>query len=615
VRSTLGLSSYPTGVVDRTTGILSRSTWYSQVNSRNSVPATVAISMTRSFNRTTRDFSANIDFTALQALNGQYNFNVILVEDGIVWTQAGALGGPNYVHDWTVRAMMNGALGEEVINGSWTQGMIINRSVNYNVPVPTGGGPDIVFDSCSVVVLVYEVGSPLNSNAEIQQAIQDVLISPDYVASISPVTPDVIADNTTPATFDVAIYNEGLMTDTYGIDLTFTGPAGWTQEYTTVNGTYPAGHVDSVQVSSGDTTTITVTVNPNGFDGYGATDLEFLSGNNPSNGGSALLRNVTTTGVDILVIDAEDEDSETFVMTSLDNVFAGSYGVVSRTSMHDTTVNIGNFDIVKWCSGQSTPAFYPEEVNHLESYLDNGGRLFISGQDIGSDIFEVNGQSQFAQSFYNNYLHANYLNNSINTFLINGVSGDPITNGVSFVVTYVPTGLSLEGIGPYDASATPILTYMNGPNVGAIKVSTNNYRLVYSGIGFEQISDEADRDSIMTRSIRWLNTDLTGIEQENTVPLQYALDQNYPNPFNPGTYIKYTIANQSNVQLKVYNNLGQEIRTLVNNLTQSVNQYSVYWDGKDNAGNSVTSGVYYYKLISNSSNQRFEQSRKMILIK
>jgi len=548
----------------------------------------------------------------LQALNGHYKFNVILVEDGIVYAQTGA--GANYVHDWTVRAMMNGALGEEVINGSWTQGQVINRTVNYTVPVPTGGGPDIVFDSCRVAILVYEVGSPLNSNAEIQQAIQDVLISPDYVASISPVTPDVLSDNSTPATFDVEIYNEGLMNDTYGIDLNFNGPAGWSQEYTTDNGTFPAGHVDSVQVNSGDTTTISVTVNPNGNDGYGATELQFLSGNNQSNGGSALLRNATTTGLDFLVVDADDDDYETSITNSLDNIYSGTYGVVGRTAFHAASVDLSNFEIIFWGSAQSLPAFYPDEVPKLESYLDNGGRLFISGQDIGSDIFEPSGQSQFAQSFYNNYLHANYLNNTINMFLINGIAGDPIADGISFVVPY-STSLSLEGIAPYDASASSILTFMNGPNIGAIKASTGTYRVVYSGIGFEQIGDQADSDSIMARSIRWLSVDFTGIEPANNVPLEFELQQNYPNPFNPGTYIKYTIAQKSDVQIKIYNNLGQEIRTLVNNLTQISNQYSIYWNGTDNFGKSVAGGVYYYRLISKNNNQIFEQSRKMLLIK
>jgi hypothetical protein len=482
------------------------------------------------------------------------------------------------------------------------------------VPIPTGGGPDIVFDSCSVVVLAYEVGSPIYSNAEIQQAIQNVLISPDYAARMSPVSPDVIDDNTTPVTFDVAIYNEGVMADTYGINLAFAGPSGWTQEYTTVNGTFPAGHIDSVQVNSGDTTFISVTIIPNGIDGYGISDLHFLSGNNPSTAGSALFRNVTTTGTDILVADAEENDYETSLTNCLDNIYNGVYGVVSRTAFHDTSVNLDNFNIITWSSAQSLPAFYPAEVYLLESYLDNGGRLFISGQVIGSDIFEPGGQSQFTQSFYNNYLHADYLNNSISSFQIKGYAGDPITDGIEFFVTFIP-GLSFDLIAPYDVSATPILKFMNGPNIGAIKASTGIYRIVYSEMDFEQIPDEAVRDSIMARSIKWLNVNFTGIESENTLPLIFTLQQNYPNPFNPGTHIKYTIAEQSNVQLKIYNNLGQEIRSLVNNLTQMAILYSIYWDGKDNSGKMVTSGVYFYKLVSKSSTKVFEQSRKMLLIK
>jgi len=615
IKSNLSLSSYPTGIVDRVSGVLSRSAWYGQMSSRNNIPATVAISMSRGYNVSSRTFTASIDFTALQTISGQYKFNVVLVEDGIVWNQAGSLGGANYVHDWTVRAMMNGALGEEVVNGTWTMGQVINKTVSYVYPVPTAPAPDIVPDNCRVVVFVYKVGSPLNSNGEIQQAMTDVLISPDYVATIAPVTPDVIADNTTPATFDVEIYNEGLLTDTYGINLAFNGPAGWTQEYTTDNGTFQTGQVDSVTVNSGDTTVITVTVNPNGNDGYGATNLQFNSGNNSSNGGEALLRNVTTTGVEVLSVDADEKDAEISVANSLSNVYTGTYGEVSRNALNDTTVDLSNFEVIIWSSGKSLPAFYQDEVTSLQTYLDNGGGLFISGQDIGSDIFETSGQSQFAQSFYNNYLHANYLANSISMLLINGYAGDPITDGISFVVPYQSTGLSLESIAPFDNNASAILKYMNGPNIAAIKADASSYRVVYFGLGFDQVNDAVDQDSIMARSIRWL-TDLTvGIKNNNEVPKVFALNQNYPNPFNPGTFITYSLAKQSTVSLKVYNNLGQEVRTLISNNSQSANNHKVYWDGKDNLGQTVSSGIYYYKIVAHSSENTFENSRKMLFFK
>jgi len=112
-----------------------------------------------------------------------------------------------------------------------------------------------------------------------------------------------------------------------------------------------------------------------------------------------------------------------------------------------------------------------------------------------------------------------------------------------------------------------------------------------------------------------LNDILSSIPENNTIVTDFVLDQNFPNPFNPNTTISYTLPKQSKVILKIYNILGQEIRTLVDNLTQTANQYSVYWDGKDNSGTLVTSGIYSYKLTSKSNNQVLEKSRKMVLLK
>ena len=130
IMSLLGLDTYPTGVVDRVTGIKSwNSGWISNMNSRNGVPATISIDIERSYNTNTREFVATVDFTALENLNGQYSYNIILVEDGQVYGQTsnttctpGITYIPDYVHYWLVRDMMNGATGEEVVNGVWNQG-------------------------------------------------------------------------------------------------------------------------------------------------------------------------------------------------------------------------------------------------------------------------------------------------------------------------------------------------------------------------------------------------------------------------------------------------------------------------------------------------------------
>jgi hypothetical protein len=92
-------------------------------------------------------------------------------------------------------------------------------------------------------------------------------------------------------------------------------------------------------------------------------------------------------------------------------------------------------------------------------------------------------------------------------------------------------------------------------------------------------------------------------------PIEEALSQNYPNPFNPSTTIQYRIPTSSKVTIKIYNLLGQNIATLVNEQKQA-GSYSVEW----NAAN-VPSGVYFYRTEAVTANTRFVDVKKMILLK
>jgi len=509
--SSFGFTGYPTAVIGRVSGIQSRAAWSGLMNNRNTVPATVAIDVDRSFNEITREFSATIDFTALTNLNGQYKFNVILLEDGIVWNQTGngsCPGDPNYVHNHLVRDMMNGALGEEIINGTWNTNDVITKTVSHVVPTPINASvPDMVWDSCHVVVLAYKVGSPLSSNAEIQQAVEMTLISPDFVATFGSTSPDIIGDNNMRGEFTSVIENIGLMDDTYNINCTFEGPADWTGEFTTINGTFAFGETDSVQVATGNSTDITVNINPSGFSGSGEATLSFQSKNNPGNVGSVTLRLVTTTGNDILVVDAGGEGYGEYVSNSIENIFPGTVGNVSRNAINPSAI-LDYFQMISWSAGNTLPAFLPDEVDALQSYLDGGGKLFINGQDIGEDVFGTGGQSQFAQGFYNNYLHASFVGPG-SGYLINGVASDPITDGLSFILNFsiYPPLPSPDNIAPYDGNASSIFTYLSGPNIAGIKAAANDYKVVYFGFCFEQIPDADDRDTLVSRIINYFNVE------------------------------------------------------------------------------------------------------------
>jgi hypothetical protein len=94
------------------------------------------------------------------------------------------------------------------------------------------------------------------------------------------------------------------------------------------------------------------------------------------------------------------------------------------------------------------------------------------------------------------------------------------------------------------------------------------------------------------------------------IPKSFALNQNYPNPFNPSTIIEYDLPRSSNTRLTVYNIMGQEVRTLIDE-HQSAGHHTVTWDGRDTHSDIVASGVYLYRLTANSTSH----ARKMLLIK
>jgi hypothetical protein len=95
-----------------------------------------------------------------------------------------------------------------------------------------------------------------------------------------------------------------------------------------------------------------------------------------------------------------------------------------------------------------------------------------------------------------------------------------------------------------------------------------------------------------------------------SVPASFSLSQNYPNPFNPSTTIKYEVANAGKIVIKVYNMLGQEVRTLVNG-NKDRGRHEIVWDGRNQFGSQVSSGVYLYRLEAG----KVVKTKKMLFIK
>jgi hypothetical protein len=98
---------------------------------------------------------------------------------------------------------------------------------------------------------------------------------------------------------------------------------------------------------------------------------------------------------------------------------------------------------------------------------------------------------------------------------------------------------------------------------------------------------------------------ITGIGSEGEIPARFALMQNYPNPFNPSTTIRYSIAKNSFVTIKIYDALGKTVNTLVNE-NKNPGNYEISFDASE-----LASGLYFYKIQAGD----FTDVKKMILIK
>ncbi len=118
-----------------------------------------------------------------------------------------------------------------------------------------------------------------------------------------------------------------------------------------------------------------------------------------------------------------------------------------------------------------------------------------------------------------------------------------------------------------------------------------------------QYSGGNGRGDVMLESLNNVLTGTTNISSE--LPTEFALEQNYPNPFNPMTKIEFQVSSFKFVKLKVFDILGKEVATLVNEKL-SAGTYSVNWDAPE-----FPSGVYFYRLTTDG----YSETKRMLLLK
>ncbi len=168
-----------------------------------------------------------------------------------------------------------------------------------------------------------------------------------------------------------------------------------------------------------------------------------------------------------------------------------------------------------------------------------------------------------------------------------------------FVVGQRVEGLTL----PEGTGGTAPLTYRLSPALPAGLTFDATTRTIAG-------TPRAEGEFVYTYTV----TDANGASASlslQTLPAAFSLANNFPNPFNPATTIKYALPQAADVELAVYNVVGQVVRTLVAE-HQSAGRYVVEWDATDDSGRSLSSGMYFYRL---QAGEEFHEVKKMLLLK
>ena len=280
---------------------------------------------------------------------------------------------------------------------------------------------------------------------------------------------------------------------------------------------------------------------------------------------------------------------------------------------------LNNYYMVVWFTGDSaTDYLQAADIAAMKEYLDNGGNLFLTGQGVANELAIQD------SAFLSDYLHANIALTPVFYFAHAGVAGSPIGNGLR--AKYDNSGqqafVARPQLEPINGAIPAFRFDIAGTTYYTALSYSGSFKVVFFNWGYEGLLNTsityARRDTIMANILNFFGaipTDINDGRNPAAFPKSFILEQNYPNPFNPITHIRYSIQNTGafpipNTILRIYNVLGQEIRTLVDR-KQIPGEYDIEWDGNDQSGHRVASGLYFYKISRGAD----KETKKMVLLK
>jgi hypothetical protein len=462
-----------------------------------------------------------------------------------------------------------------------TSGTSVVRTYTYNVPL------DWNIQNCEVVAFVSEYQSEVYQVREVPANGGTTLVVGEFATSGSPYAAG--ADGAT-TSFEGTFTNLLGADADYQVTLTSYGsPATWGSSVLVDNA--PISNPGTITVASGTPAAFDVLVTPDAVPGIGRYLLEVVSLADP---GAPVIEQeyLVISGVtDLIVTHPQAEPWEQLYIDGLTQANNQAFAATSKDRFikFGEAAALGGVNNLYVNVSWTFPALTDDEVGVLTTFMDNGGDVMIAGQDIGWDNSGASGSygTPVTQAFLASHLHATYVadgssaSTSVNFFDADAVFGSVPNSGIADVFNNNTYPEQITPIAP----AVGILHYnSNTSQVGGLRCDNGTYKVVYFGVGPEQMNDAGVGRSMIQVSHDWFYG-LVSVE-EIDAQLANALGQAYPVPADDRITVPCS-GQQEGGRLEVVDATGRLV------IAQQVSAHALQVEVNVSA---LPGGLYHYLL-------------------